>query len=152
MRSARPSAVVDTNLFVSAAILSQGNPHRLFRAWQAATFVVITWHEQQDELVRALRRPRITKYGVTEAEIGSLARRLASEATLVVPLEPLPLPVRDAKDEHILGIALAGKADYLVTGDDDLLVLAGDPRLGDLKMVTAAEFLAILAAYERDDA
>jgi predicted nucleic acid-binding protein len=47
-------------------------------------------------------------------------------------------------DERILGAALAGNADFLVTGDEDLLVLAGDPRLGSLRIVTVAAFLAIL--------
>jgi hypothetical protein len=52
--------------------------------------------------------------------------------------------VRDPKDEQILGTALASDADYLVTGDEDLLELAGDPRLGTLTIVTVVDFLAIL--------
>jgi putative PIN family toxin of toxin-antitoxin system len=152
MTSAKLGVVVDTNLFVSAAISSRGSPHALLRAWKAAAFALITSQEQLDELLRAMRRPRIMKYGVTEADIASLARRLASQATLVEPLTSLPLPVRDVKDEHILGIGFAGKADYLVTGDDDLLVLADDLRLGTMKIVTVAEFLEILRESERDGA
>lgn len=44
----------------------------------------------------------------------------------------------------MLALALDSKADYLVTGDEDLLVLAGDERLGSLAIVTVAEFLRIL--------
>jgi hypothetical protein len=40
--------------------------------------------------------------------------------------------------------ALGGEADYLVTNAPDLLTLAGDPRLGTLRMVTAAEFVGLL--------
>ena len=50
-------------------------------------------------------------------------RRLAEEVTLVVP-QPLPAGVcRDPDDDAILATALAAEADYLVTGDQDLLVL-----------------------------
>jgi predicted nucleic acid-binding protein len=55
------------------------------------------------------------------------------------------LAVRDSKDEPILASGLGGRADYLVTGDKDQLVLAGDPGLGTLKIVTVTEFLAVLA-------
>jgi predicted nucleic acid-binding protein len=74
-----------------------------------------------------------------------LLRRLATRADLVVPRFPVPVPVRDPSDEHILALAITGNADYLVTGDDDLLTLAGDPRLPGLQIVTFVAFLGILA-------
>ena len=152
MQSARLGVVVDTTLFVSEAILKRGNPHALLLAWRAGAFDLITSRQQQDELIRAMRRPKGQKYGVTDAEIRSLARRLTRGSTSVEPLVPLPLPVRDVKDEHILGIGFAGDADYLITGDNDLLVLAGDPRLGKLQIVTVADFLAILNERETVEA
>jgi len=53
--------------------------------------------------------------------------------------------VRDVKDEKILASAIEGAADYLVTGDADLLILNGNPALGTLKIVTVRDFLAVLA-------
>jgi predicted nucleic acid-binding protein len=79
-------------------------------------------------------------------QYGSLLRRLAVQAILVLPNNELPLPVRDVKDEPILAAAFGGQADYIVTGDKDLLVLDGDPRLGKLRIVTARAFLDVLAA------
>jgi predicted nucleic acid-binding protein len=67
--------------------------------------------------------------------------------TSVEPLEMLPLAVRDSQDEPILGMALAGRATHVVTGDDDLLVLAGDAVLGDLRIVTPRVFLDELARW-----
>ena len=58
----------------------------------------------------------------------------------------LPVQVRDPKDEHVLAAALSGKADYLVTGDEDLLHLDGDPKLGNLQIITAREFVNLLDA------
>lgn len=62
------------------------------------------------------------------------------------PLFELPVPIRDADDAVILGTALAANADLLVTGDKDLLILAGDERLGRLTIIPPAQFLDMLAA------
>ena len=75
-----------------------------------------------------------------------------SPVTVVVdeksPVCTLPVHVRDPKDAKILALALGGNADYLVTGDDDLLVLNGDPRLGKLQIVTVHTFLTVLQSSE----
>ncbi|HSH81667.1 MAG TPA: putative toxin-antitoxin system toxin component, PIN family, partial [Herpetosiphonaceae bacterium] len=65
------------------------------------------------------------------------------------PREPFPVAVRDVKDAHVLAAALDGSADYLITGDDDLLVLADDPRLGTLQIVTIRVFLDRLGDSEQ---
>jgi predicted nucleic acid-binding protein len=70
---------------------------------------------------------------------------LAIDGEAVKARSSLPIDVRDEKDERVLEAALGGRADYLVTGDNDLLVLAGDPRLGALRIVTARAFLELLA-------
>jgi len=49
---------------------------------------------------------------------------------------------RDPDDDKLLEIAVVGRADYLVTGDQDLLIL--DPFQG-IPILTPAEFLAALA-------
>lgn len=48
---------------------------------------------------------------------------------------------RDAKDNYLLALAMDAEADYLVTGDDDLLVLE---RIGKTKIVRMAEFVEAL--------
>ena len=54
------------------------------------------------------------------------------------------------KAETVLATALAGIADYLVTGDQDLLVLDGDPAIGALRIVTVREFLAAVKSPTTD--
>ncbi|HEV8160029.1 MAG TPA: putative toxin-antitoxin system toxin component, PIN family, partial [Pyrinomonadaceae bacterium] len=46
---------------------------------------------------------------------------------------------RDPKDDKLLELALSGNADFLVTGDKDLLVL--NPFRGGVKIITPREFL-----------
>ncbi len=49
----------------------------------------------------------------------------AESAKLPHPLPPLPSPCRDLDDEVFLHLALTAKADFLATGDADLLALLG---------------------------
>ena len=51
---------------------------------------------------------------------------------------------RDPEDRHVLA-AVGGKVEYLVTGDNDLLVLRDHPAVAPLRVVTVQEFLAVLA-------
>ena len=102
--------------------------------------------EQYEELLDVFSRPRIlARYPLTPEVIGDLFAGLAA-AHRVEPSPELPLALRDPEDDPILAAALGGRVDYLITGDKDLHAVAGDPRLGDLKIVSAAEFLAILDA------
>lgn len=117
-----PGAVLDTNVLV---------------AWRRGQFGLVTSHQQRDELLHVLHRPKFRAvYGVTPADIARFARRIDQHATFIRPVMPVPVVVRDPKDEAILAISLEGAADYLVSGDKDLLVLASDPRLGTLQIVT----------------
>jgi putative PIN family toxin of toxin-antitoxin system len=145
-------AVVDTNLFVSASILHRGAPHDLLAAWERNEFLLLISGEQSAEIGNTLRRPRFARYGVSPSQVESLLRRITRQADIVSPIAEVPLPVRDLKDEPILAAALGGDADYLVTGDADLLVLDGDPRLGNLRIVTAREFLDMLGERFEEEA
>lgn len=143
--SAKLRAVVDSNLFVSGTILKRGTPYALLEAWRAQRFIHLLSARQHRELSEVFRRPAITyEYHLTQAELNELFTGLDG-AVRVEPVASLPVPVRDPKDEPILAAALGGGADYLVTGDNDLLTLSGDPRIGQLKIVTASAFLAVLA-------
>jgi putative PIN family toxin of toxin-antitoxin system len=143
-------AVVDTNLFVSASLLQRGAPHDLLAAWERNEFLLLISSDQRAEVSNTLIRPKFARYGVTPAQTRSLLNRIVKQTVIAVPVADLPLPVRDVKDEPILASALGGDADYLVTGDDDLLVLDGDPRLGKLRIVTARAFLDVLRKDEAD--
>ena len=142
--SAKLRATVDTNLFVSGTILKQANAFALLEAWRAAAFVVILDHRQYAELGDVFSRPRVVqRYRLTPREITQLFEEPAA-AQRVEPSATIPDPLRDPKDAKILAAAIGGDADYLVTGDHDLLEHQGDPRLGQLQIVTVVEFLAIL--------
>ena len=60
--------------------------------------------------------------------------------------EPIPTITRDVKDDYLLAYALVGRADYLVTGDKDLLILRG--LITGLEIVTPLQFSEILAPHD----
>lgn len=136
-----PSAVVDTNVFVSGTINLHGRPRQVLLAWLEGRFDLILSEQQYDELTSVFERPKIARlFRVSQDEQIELIARLASTIH-VTPSYLEPIAVRDPKDEHILAAAIDGNAEFLVTGDNDLLTLADDPRLGPLKIVTVAQFL-----------
>jgi uncharacterized protein len=137
-------AVFDTNLFVSALISPGGLPALLLANWRQRRFQLLLTPDLSQEIRTVLHRPRlIQRYGLTTEEITTLLSLVTRRA---LPIEPHPdvgVSVRDPKDEMVLAAALAG-ADYLVTGDDDLLVLTGAPSLGTLQIVSPRQFLEAL--------
>lgn len=142
-------AVVDTSIFVSGSITKVGIPHAVLLAWRAGGFTLLLSQPQRAEIDDVVHRPAIAdKYGLTPGELADLLFILDATAIPVVPRRRLPLAVRDPKDEHLLAAALGGRADYLVTGDDDLLVLDGDARLGPLRIITPRAFLDLLQSQE----
>jgi putative PIN family toxin of toxin-antitoxin system len=75
-----------------------------------------------DEMVRVL--PRVPANRRTPEEIRDLAEGFLGSAQIVVPDSEIEPDLRDPADQQILGTLRASKADYLITGDKDLLALA----------------------------
>jgi putative PIN family toxin of toxin-antitoxin system len=112
-------AVFDTNILVSAFV-SEGVCSKLLRRGRDRQFSLVTCpfilHQFQQILTG--------KFKTTRKEIQE-AKRLIRQAALIMFQPPWEIPdaCRDPDDNQILACANAAKADYLVTGDDDVLVL-----------------------------
>ena len=142
----KPTVVIDTNLFISA-IIRGGTPYKLLEAWKADKFILATTQTLFEEMAEVFARDYIyQKYKLDKTEIQKLLDgiKLNAQFASELNLEDLPLHSRDSKDDKVIGCALGGDADYLVTGDEDLLVLAGNPVLKGLSILTVKEFLALL--------
>ena len=97
-----PSAVVDTNVFVSGTINPQGRPRQVLRAWHEARFRLILSDRQHAKLITVFARPKfIQQFRITLIELIELIARIAGVAP-VVPSSSIPVSLRDPKDEHIL--------------------------------------------------
>jgi putative PIN family toxin of toxin-antitoxin system len=109
--------------------------------WEHDRVTLLTSIEFVSEVEDVLHRGYIKQnYRLSEPRIQEFLTDLWQAAEFVTPLTSLPLHSRDPKDTMLLSLALGGNADYLVTGDAELLVLDGEPALGSLRIFTASEF------------
>lgn len=134
--------VLDTNLVLSALVFQSGRlvPLRMF--WQSGIITPLVSQTTVAELIRALGYPKFKLAAAEQEEL--LADYLPYCSTVARPDPPPVTPeCRDPTDAPFLQLALAGKADALVTGDKDLLVLAGKFAC---PILTAEAFLAELSA------
>jgi uncharacterized protein len=134
-------AVVDTNVVVSALIRPQGTAGILWRRLGEGTFTAVFSPALIDEIAAVLCHPRIrVKYGTKPKDLEDIAALFALRGDLVAGEERVQI-CRDPDDDFLLSAALSGKADYLVSGDEDLLSLK---KFHQTKIVTPAAFLAAL--------
>ena len=93
------------------------------------------------EILEVLQRPELTsKFRALQDRDLRRVIEIVGQAQAVTP-PAVPAVSRDPKDDKFLATAAAARADYLVTEDEDLLVL--DEYQG-VKIVNAAAFLSIL--------
>ena len=129
--------VIDTNILISALLGETSLPAQLLSRWRQGRFELLTSANQLDELMRVTRYPRLR-----ERLSPALAGRLINEwRRLAVVVEKLPsLEVApDSDDDHLLALAVAGRADFLVTGDKHDLLAIG--RYEGTPIITVRPFL-----------
>ena len=114
---------LDTNVLV-AAFATRGLCADLVRT-VLTDHQLITGEVVLSELQRVLDE-RIRLPASTVAEIVMLLR---AQEVVLKPAEPSSLSIRDADDQWIVASAVAGHADVLVTGDQDLLAVAKESPL-----------------------
>jgi putative PIN family toxin of toxin-antitoxin system len=128
--------VLDTNVILSGLAYPGSVPGRIVGAWRQGAIDVVLSRHLLDELARVL--PRLNhRLNWREADFADLIDILAFQADLVEPEPVSEDAVRDPADLPVLGTLLASRADYLVTGDRDLLALADH-----FPIITPAEFWA----------
>ena len=133
--------VVDTNILVRALIKPQGTVGPVLLRLRQGEYTLLYALPLLEELVDVLKRPRIRKkYGLSEQDIQTAVSLILLQGEAVVPNERI-IACRDPKDDKFLEMAVAGKADVIVSGDEDLLVL--HPFAG-IPIVSPATFLQML--------
>ena len=135
-------AVLDANIFISALLVQSGISARVVAAAYAMAFRCFSSDAMVHEVFRTVTSARIQrKYPTDAAEIALVRRFLESDAVLV----PITVSVQGVathpEDDLILATAVSAQADYLVTGDRQLLALR---QYQDFQIVTPRDFAAIL--------
>lgn len=134
-------AVVDTNIFIRAIILPKGTVGPVITRLRDNDYLLIYSPTLIDELLAKLALPRIReKYHLDDQALDNLLALIALRGELVTPTRKVKV-CRDPKDNMFIEAALAGSADYIVTGDEDLLILK---KFETVRFVTPRIFLEAL--------
>lgn len=134
--------VLDSNVLLSALVSPRGAPHRVYLAWRARRFEVVTCPTQLDEVRRASRYPKL-KAVLQPHRVGAMVDALRGAATPDPPLGP-GHQADDPDDAWLLALAEASGADWLVTGDWRSGLLARG-SLGRTRIATVGAFCDALA-------
>jgi putative PIN family toxin of toxin-antitoxin system len=119
MPQATFKVVVDTNVWIS--FLIGRSLKGLDRLLLDGSIRLLFCDELMAELLEVLHRPKFSKY-FTSQNIEELVELIRQLADWVEPTQQVD-ECRDPKDNFLLDLCLVGGADYLITGDQDLLVL-----------------------------
>jgi putative PIN family toxin of toxin-antitoxin system len=122
--------IIDTNAFVSGIIWA-GKPAQIVSKWVSGEFELILSAELLAEYVEVIER--LSK----NPQLGSHWQEiLIKKATFVSVTQTVDI-CRDPDDNFILALTLASGADYLVSGDKDILSISDFP----IRIVSPATFL-----------
>lgn len=126
--------VLDTNVLVSALLFS-GEMGHLVSSWKVRKFLLVFSRDTFDEFRRVLAYP---KFSLTPREIDAILQNEVLPFCEVVDIKDEIVGVcRDHADDKFLSCAVAATADYIVSGDKDLLVLG---NFRNIPIITAAAF------------
>lgn len=130
--------ILDTNVLLGALISPYGSPDAIYRAWRAARFELVTSVTQLDELRRVSRYPKL-KAILPAHRIGTMVNNM--QRAIVLEALPTGIEAADPNDSFLLAMAMAGEADYLVTGDRRAGLLQRG-SIGHTHIVTPVAFCA----------
>ena len=138
-------ALLDTNVFISYLLTPQhaGSVKVIFEALGRNQFTLLLPDEVVDEILDVIaNRPHLIGR-VSSDKLTTFLELLRAVAEVTPRIEQtIPAIARDVKDDYLLAYAVVGQADYLVTGDKDLLVLG---EVAEVKIVSTVAFSAILS-------
>lgn len=130
--------ILDTNLWISFLITK--NYTEIDDLIKTKKVVLIFSTELIEEFIDVVKRPKFRKY-FAKKDVEQLLNMFDQFADLIPVTSKLQL-CRDEKDDFLLNLAVDGKADYLVTGDKDLLML---DKIRNTAILTYPELLEILS-------
>jgi putative PIN family toxin of toxin-antitoxin system len=134
--------IPDTNVLVSGLISPHGPPAQIITHWLGDDFTLLYTPAMLEELEDVLNRAWLkTMLAKTPDRIPDLLEAVTILGTFVAGYVNVAGAVSDPFDEMFLACALLGEADYLVTGDKQLLALA---EFGKTEIVPPARFLQII--------
>lgn len=135
-----PRVVFDTNVVVSTLVFQSGALAWLRAAWADGTCLPLASRATVTKLLRVLEYPKFELSADERNELLGDYLPCCEVVTIAKKVASVPR-CRDLHDRPFLELAVAGKANALVTGDRDLLAVRGETRFS---IVTPVDFEAFL--------
>ena len=125
--------VLDTNIVISSVL--GGALVLIFEKWDQGIFIVVVTSDILREYFYVINRP---KFKLKQETIDKIVRYLYQFSEHVVPEEKIQVIEADPKDDKFLEAAVAGKVDFIVSGDNHLLEIN---EFRDIPIISGREFL-----------
>ena len=139
-------AVVDANVLISSVIAPLGHSRQIFNAWRDGAFLLVTSPGILEEVSRRLAHPRIAnRYSISSEDRIAVLRLLKAES-MITPGSRDVSVTRDPTDDKVIAAALETGAEYIVTGDKDLLTLVKYEGVG---ILTPARFISAIREQQQ---
>ena len=138
MPKRRDRVILDTNLWIS--FLINNDFSRLDRIINDKKVVLLYSQELIEEFIEVARRPKFKKY-FDEESLQLLLAKMAARAEFIDVESKINI-CQDPKDNFLLALAKDGKATHLLTGDNELLLIANFSRT---IIISMTEYLKTLA-------
>ena len=136
-------AVLDTNIVVSGLLIALGDPAAILSGWRERQFQLVTSPPLIRELAGVLSRPSLSRrLGRSPEAVAAFLADFSEAADMAYPERRIGV-LADEPDNRVLEAAVAGEADWIVTGDAGLLALA---EYEETRIVRPGRFVAILRA------
>ena len=135
--------VVDTNVLISGLFGIKDSPSsQILNAIRSQKIILVTSPVILEEAVEVMNRKRIVKLTkMSPKERADFMDQLIERSEVTAGKQLQQMIGRDAKDDKFLACAVEAKADYIISGDEDLLDLK---EYEGIKIVTPRQFLEIL--------
>jgi putative PIN family toxin of toxin-antitoxin system len=127
--------ILDTNLWISFLISNKLNALDFFLKENKVLFLYSS--HLIEEIENVVKRPKFKKY-FSENSL-NLMQELFQNYGITINVTSNNSICRDPKDDFLLNLAIDGNADYILTGDKDLLVLE---KIGTTKIISFSEFIS----------
>ena len=143
MNSGKVKVVIDTNVWISGMLTQTGTPAQLIRHVVSYSLPVFS-QDTFAELKQRLWLPKFDRYVSMEYR-----KQLLHDIDTVAVWVDVPQNIsaqtycRDADDNKFIHAAIVAGADWLVTGDKDLLVLADSMRASGIRIVSPSDAIQL---------
>lgn len=134
-------AVLDANVYVSAAVRPDGPPGQIIDRFLRGAFEIVTSQAIVDEVLRALSYPKVRKYIRPGLDAALWFEDIVVLSQLVAGDRQVAVASKDPDDDKYIAAAIEGRAGFIVAGDSDLLDLK---EYEDVRIISPRVFVDLL--------